>query len=182
MSEQVSTIKPSDGRIDFTIEVSSDLCQNVAFPPTKDVLRGRWSKAKVLIGVSSRAELQKIPDIPGIHISLDSIRKVGRIYDILDMPENKSLLEAIRKPYAAVTGQEGGPEKEKIYKDMKDNDVKTWAHWMRRLVERGSAVVVSGILPSESQIAKLPGKTQLEMYRTTSGPKIYKEDTEEVLV
>lgn len=160
--------------IEVTIEIASDQNNSVQFPPTMEILRGRWANSNVLVGQSARNELSRMPDIPGIHIQVSVRQRQARLYDPL--AEQPDLVRKINDCYKVIEGKEGGPMKDRTIKDMTPDDIKTWLFWMARTVEAGQARVVKGTLPSLAEIADLPGKTRIEQFNQSARKRKFLED------
>ena len=131
-----------------TIELATDKNATILFPPTQSLLRGRhdWANVTNAVAVrrSGQTPITKMPTIPGLHIELDVTKKCARIYDPLSLPENESLLNDISSVWASNYGKLCKPKAEEKHKDMSQNQVATWFHWMRRYVDANMARLVSG--------------------------------------
>ena len=158
-------VRPPAGEV--VIELGTKQNQKVLFHPTGESFRGRWSDA-MMKGNSSVnfPELQSLPEIPGIHISLNGREKVGKVFDPLAEAQYKPLvlkLQAIGKKIDGVSGSPvlapDGPSSRQT--DLNDSQVKTWYYWMKMLVEVGHAVLRKGTLPSFEEIAEFEGGTNI---------------------
>lgn len=167
---------------EITIEVATKHCGSLQFcavTPARN-LRGRWDRSK-LYGESINGPLSQMPDIPGMYISIDPKRRRARIYDPLTLEENKDLLYTMEKIWNQTNQEAAGPGKETIRENMDDTQIKTYLHWMRRAVDDRCAREIPGSarLPSLKEIARLPGKTRVEIRSNLSRNVKYLEDMPE---
>lgn len=161
---------------EITIEIASKNSNRVVFKPLlSKPLRGRWTIAST--GGESTAEVLRqlmavAPEIPGIRIAIDPQKRQARVYDPLGLPENKTLQEEIARVLNnhQQWGWGAAPWPTATRDEMSANDIKTWLYEMRRLVDSGLAVIVSGsaTLPSLAEIrSKAPGR-RTRMFFDTS--------------
>jgi hypothetical protein len=152
----------------FVIEIAGPKNENVIFSPTRTKVRGRWDNAKTMHrdrGEAMKKLAMAAPSIPGKCILLDTDKMVGEIFDPLkDTREGQVALQAIKqvfKEYSTEFGTatpEGHPRE--TYPKLTPDDVKTWAFYMRNLLDTKMAEVVAGSakLPTIDEIRKWPGR------------------------
>lgn len=172
------------GRIgNVVIEISTPTCGNIVWPHPRMMLRGEWRR-DAIIGISARPGLQKMPSIPGLRIAFNGASRSVKVYDPLASVENATLLAEIHRCYDelflanATRGHAGGPEPERHYPDLSNDDLKTWLWWMRRHVDEGNAKLIAGNLPTSGEIRKLAGKTLVETFQSRETTR-YLEDRRE---
>jgi hypothetical protein len=162
---QPAKVLPPNGEI--VIELGTKQNQKVLFHPTGETFRGRWEDS-MMKGQSSVnfPELQSLPDVPGIHISINARQGNGRIYDPLAASEHRALVVKLQAIGKKIDGKPGapvlspdGPSERKM--ELNVSQVKTWLYWMRILVDSGCAVERKGELPEMEDIEALEGRTQI---------------------
>jgi hypothetical protein len=166
---------------DVTIEIGTNRNQNVAWPMTRDILRGHWQKAHLL-----HQELTEvttlIPDLPGQRIKISAARATAWILDPLNLPEfavTMAKLNFVLGAEPALTGGKVKPATDTEHGNLTPTLIKSWLYWMRRLVDEGKGHVVEGKLPTLAEIAELPGKTRCQNY-DSGGRARYREDQTEL--
>jgi hypothetical protein len=175
--------EPHNMSSEYTIEIATANSNNVLWPMTRQLLRGRWSRS-VLVGVHAGPALQQMPDIPGLRLSVNLRTRTTRIFDPLGLPENASLLREVKIRYKELMGQEGRPEDDvknewpASDRDRGEGDsmLKGWLFWMKRLVQAKEAVEIGAPLPSFEQIEKLPGKTLVKPFDNSATTWKYAEE------
>jgi hypothetical protein len=162
----------------FEIEIGNDKNRAVLFQPTQERLRGAWKRSNLNSDELTEVT-QRLPDIPGLRIMLDA--KSGRavIYDPLGMPENEAVLQQAAALAKEVFGTNCGPVKERQYTEMKPDDIKTWAHWMRRLIQGSNARLTKGVAPSENEVKSMEGKAGAGRFDSSSRAFKFTEDAED---
>lgn len=143
-------------RFAFVVEIANSRNGSVMWPINQTVLRGRWARANVP-SASFPERLERMPDIPGMHIAIDTSRGVGKIFDPLSLPTHKDLLEAINVSHQGAFGTVGGPERSIEVRQMSDDVIKTWLYWVRRMMDSKDCICREGLVPSMEAIIKLPG-------------------------
>lgn len=179
---------PYRGMGEITIEIGDDRNRRFLWAPTKQELRGRWSRVN-LKPDEATDELSRLPDIPGVHVTVDTRAMVLKITDPLNEPRNAELSRQLSALLKELFRSNNGPEKDKVYNKATPTQVKTWLYWMRRMVDgapeefvKGRRVagpyakVVVGKLPELEDIAALPGKTAVENYNASARATKFIED------
>lgn len=127
------------------IEVNDDHNGSLHFAPLQTRIRGRFDSSRLLKhddGAGAIARQWDTP-IPGQRLRLNVDDGTAEIVEPLNDDEHAGLREKIQaKGHRIAKGQ-----------SFSSVDVVTWAFWMRRAVESGSAQLVSGTFPKD-----LPGK------------------------
>lgn len=155
----------------YGIEINGPHNENAVFSPTSTRLRGRWEMAKVAhrdrekshAGEAYKALAVRVAVIPGIYILLDTDKRAGTIMDpMAETKEGKDILaevNAVFKEYPAFFGGQIEPVA-KTTTALTIDQVKTWANYMRQMVDSGLAKGVGGtaVLPPRPEIALWPGK------------------------
>jgi len=163
---------------EIVIEMGDDRNRRFLYPPTGQELRGWWKKAN-LIGMTMDQRMTQMPDLPGLYVCLDCKRARLRILDPLNAPENKGLLAQAQAVHKEVFRVNAGPETDKVEEGLNETRLKTNLYWMRRLVESGSARIVSGELPTLEQIETMPGMTRAEAWNSSARARKYREEPDE---
>lgn len=146
----------------FTVEACCERNRNPMFEPTGVILRGAWRRSE-LRGAENIDELGKFPDIPGLQITIDPVRKTAVVEDPLSHWSPQEM-DALNQAASAIPGfarVKFKIEPSDVRDKMSDNDVKTWCYWVWRMVDAGDAKVVKGSLPSVADIEALPGKIRV---------------------
>jgi hypothetical protein len=109
--------------------------QNLYFRPLQKTLRGTWDVNRIP-DPQGRMLASEFPrPIPGVHVVLDSEKRVAAVVETLHAPEHRAIREKIE-----AKGLRLGPQRE----EFQDVDVNTWAFWLRRAVAIGVAKIVEG--------------------------------------
>lgn len=147
--------------------------RNVQYPPSKTILRGRWSRTSMTPHEAASEGLDAVPtEIPGMMILIDARKRRIRIFDPLSQPENKTFATKLFDMIKRLWGDRVGPIETVEQVELKPSQIKTSLWWCYRLVKDGSARVVSGTMPTEKEIKALPGKIRIEIYNQSSSPKV----------
>ncbi len=77
--------------------------------------------------------LASLPDIPGMHISVDGRKHEMRIFDPLSRPEWAEFESTLKEFFKARFNELSRPEKEIVVVDATNTDIKTWLYWLRRM-------------------------------------------------
>lgn len=163
---------------EIVIELGDDRNRRFLYAPTGQELRGWWKKAN-LIGMTMDQRMTQMPDLPGMYVCLDCKRARLRILDPLNAPENKGLLAQAQAVHKEVFRTNAGPETDKTEEGLNETRLKTNLYWMRRLVDSGSARIISGELPTLEQIETLPGMTRAEAWNSSARARKYREEPDE---
>lgn len=151
---------------EVVIEIADDRNRSVLWPCTKRLLRGRWLRAN-LLGITMHRDIQTMPDIPGMRVSLNCATKTAKTTDPLNEPRQKELCERLKTVLSELFRIPSGPEKDSEKTNLSPSEVKTWLYWMRRLVDNAQALVISGALPELEDIAKLEGETSIQNWNSS---------------
>jgi hypothetical protein len=153
----------------YAIEVAGPHNDNLIFSPLQQKLRGRWDMAKV--SHRDKTEGMKmlalaVSVIPGQVVALNVDKSIGRIVDPLNDKDGKAILDkcnGVFAQYREVFGGQHDPHPDTTH-NLNVDQVKTWLYAMRRLVDSGLAVPVSGgnPLPELDQIRAMPGRRRAD--------------------
>lgn len=138
------------------VEIADSRNGNVLWPITQAVLRGKWARANIP-AQSYPERLQEMPDLPGMHIAIDTNRRKGSVFDLLSRSTHKDLLKKANRQHLAIWGVECEPERDITLATMTDNQMKSWLYWIRRMLDAKQCVCVEGTVPSMAQIEAMPG-------------------------
>ncbi len=155
----------------FTIEVGNDQNCNFIWGPSKDLLRGRYQRADNPAGVTFAQGFSDIPDLPGMHITIDSAKMEATIHDPLNEQKNIELLATFNAAHKATFNEQRVPVTDKTVKLQDKDQLATWIFAAMRLIESKLAELKSGSIPKE-----LPGEPEKEFYRAV--PKVKLEPNE----
>lgn len=143
---------------EIVIEIRAPKNEDVMFEPMRSKLRSAWRRAGLPAGSTSRsAHLLSLPDLPGMRVCLTPSQRVGKVVDPLGFDENQTLLLEANAVFRNLPShrKDQHPAPDRVYTKLTQDDVATWFYWMKRLVDKGEAVVVSGSLdrkPPEGRI------------------------------
>lgn len=157
----------------YTIEVAGPKNENAIFPPlTHERLRGRWDFSKVAHknwdkddsaaqGLRELSMLHTV--IPGLFISIDTEKRIGEVIDPLEsLPDGKKIHADIKRTFEKYGApMDCGPDVQKPRKfDLDADGVKTWAFYMRTMLDCNLAIPVGGSqpLPKIDEIKGWPGR------------------------
>ena len=142
-------------------------------------VRGRFSVADIMGRPGGGPQLgdtmSRMPVIPGIHLEIDSGKKVARFYDPLadDAGRVRTINEVIGE--TTMVGGTYGPEEEKVY-DLDDDMLKTLLLEMIRRRDAGAVTVIEGTLPDKDKIDKMVGHELFDPWNTSANKPKYKKD------
>ena len=149
----------------YSIEIAGSNNEQQLFSPAGCIVRGRWHVSNVSSREQSIAmrALNKVVEIPGQIITLDVRNRTGEITDPLLTKEGALKFKEMNKIFEEFQEAHGGKkslEENKIFKDLTIDEMKTWLHHMRQIIDNNMGEKVSGShdLPSLDKIAKMPGK------------------------
>lgn len=143
---------------EIIVEIAAPKNRNVMFGPLRQKLRGRWDRTQN--GAKSvHQSFAEMPDIPGIRLFIDTKRDVVGLYDPLALGDGQKIMERydrIHNTWPTYVPQRK-PWPPQIIEDKAV--IKTWLYEVRKLVDRGRAIIVRGMdrLPSLDEIEKLSG-------------------------
>jgi hypothetical protein len=148
--------RPNLGEI--VIEIAGNRNRQLLFGPTGQRLRGRWDSHSLAPGDTSQAGLMKMPQIPGMYVTLNARDRVGKVEDPLGFPENRVLAMEVSRIHKGVFNQDVTAVPPLVRDGLMPEDVATWAYWMMRAVNDGQARLLSGRLPEgEEEIIRSVG-------------------------
>lgn len=151
------------------IELAGSKNENFLNPVTKEVLRGRWDRKNVAgFAIENLADL---PDIPGLCIVVNYIKRRIRIFDPLAGEVNAASLALIKKVWKTIFKTDLHPYTAKVYTDCDNNTLKTISMWLRRHIDAGDAKVVNGRLPSFDEINKMEGHFNINTFDSSAESK-----------
>lgn len=150
----------------YIIEIAGRNNERHCFGPTGQTLRGRYDFSNVTHRDKSEAmkAMSRVGVIQGICVELDTDKGLGRVFDPLRETEEgrKKWTEvlAVLREYQFEFGNVTQLMETQEYRDLSQDDVKTWMYEMRKVVDGGCARVISeSKLPSLADIrTKVPGK------------------------
>jgi hypothetical protein len=160
---------------EIEIEFGDERNRVFMWGPTMEKLRGVWTR-KNLHSDELVEELATMPDIPGMRIRVAYERKLAVVYDPLSLEANKALSDRIAAIIFERWRTKQGPDKTTTREKMDADDLKTWLYGMRRRVDNNEARVIVGTLPTMEEIEKLPGRTRIEMYNSSSRACKWREE------
>lgn len=172
----------------YCIEFAQKGNNNILWPLTLEVFRGRWDAAYVSGAAISDGMMQlhrKFPIIRGICVEVDEANKLARVFDPYDANESNG--KEWQKLSAALAGvplvgeSRFSPLAEQKYK-LDANKLKEWLYEMRRHVDAGLAVEVMergySSLPELEEIDMMSGKRRLNPYSAHHGSPVEFEQVE----
>jgi hypothetical protein len=150
---------------------------DIEFPPTMGMYRGRFSQAEMAPCNQSRQGIaRRLPTVPGLCVALDIAARTGRIFDPLGSPERREVLAEVAALVSSqrVTSAQPQPVREQRWERLNDDDIKSWHHWMRRLVEddKHAKLLQGRFLDTD----KLPGRTRLDFVSDKRTGPVYKDE------
>lgn len=161
----MSKAKPMPDEI--VIELDDGHNSRIEFPPRMDWFRGRWTPAGLVAQSISRGSAVCQLELPGQCIALNVAKRQGRIFDPLEEPDNKpalAMFESILKTKDALhRGSQACPEQ--VHPDLSQEQVASWWHWMRQMVEvRKVAKLVAGSFSKQPE-----GDPRIDYYSIDPG-------------
>lgn len=173
----------------FTVEVGDDSNRTITINTLTMRLRGRYSlsnlfsrkdpSGKRMTGRNVGDVMTQMPDIPGIRLEVDPGKSSVRIYDPLEGDKdrcdeiNRVLSSAVSIGSSSITFV---PEKTVT---LDKDQLKTLCIEVVQHVRENSARVVSGSLPSQSAVNRLPGKKLYDPWSSDHTKPRYEEDVPE---
>ncbi len=164
MADTPATKKPSNAVLPspFTVEFGDPLCRQIHLQTFQRTLRGSWSNMKLLRAGGGRnlGEVgQSLPDIPGIHCTVDFRASVVEFTDPAPPEVWEDLNRTLQTAPTAIVGvgQNFGPVND-TSEPVDAHTLKTFTRELLRLVNAEKATVVKGTLPSLEEINELPGR------------------------
>ena len=148
----------------FTVEFGDDYLRNhtINTPPFQGQVRGEFSLARL----SKRPEgsrdvgstASRIPDLPGMRLSIDIRRKQGVLFDPCEEGAGKAALERYNLLAKGTPALEPYRFVEKVEHDLTDHQLKTIIIELRQKLKTGNCRVVQGEFPTDQQIESLKGR------------------------
>jgi hypothetical protein len=193
-----AAVKKESLKVEAIVELSDDRNRNFLLPWLTEVeLRGRfdWANCRgktadggsVAMTVDPDDLIRSCPNVPGICIELSSQRRIARLYDPLALPENKELMEMVQRAILNGRGDKQGPMREINFDNMDENEIKTWAYGLRRLVDGRQCRVLRGKVPTIDELRRTSGKIVTREFdpktdepKMVDVPKRYRPPFEEV--
>lgn len=163
----------------FTVELAGDKDNvDVRVSTFKETFRGRWSRANV--DRTDIGEMSGMPDLPGIHFTLDLRRSKLRIFDPLE--KRPDLLAAHDKVSEKVrqikpTDSKSSAVAERIM-DLSPDQMKTLVMEIGRNLGHVYRIV-EGTFPSDEEIGRMPGRRLHDPGNSNARKVKYHDDAEE---
>ena len=157
----------------FTLELGDDQNSQIRIFALQRTLRGRWSNRNVVV----QHNLSTMPDIPGIHLTVNLRESKITISDPLN--GDKKLCQRIRAAENQATltvstaGRCGIDTVETV---LNTDQMKTVLLELNGLVASNSATVIKGQMPEYKQIEEMPGDELLDPHGVTPGMPMYVKD------
>jgi hypothetical protein len=169
-----------------TIELGDNRNREMVFGPTKEIYRGRFLQANLFHDEVSTDGFANTPDVPGIWLSVDGMKRTLSVIDPLTLPQFANHWRMIKDFFKLVMHlppeHEVSLQEAKVIENARDTQIKSWLWWMRRLVDGTPAKmdkynrrileggpqanVISGTLPTRNEIIALPGKRACEFFNS----------------
>lgn len=137
---------------EIIVELDSPNNNNMLFRPLQRVLRGKFDPKRM----NGDGKAKHAPVVPGLHIGVNPKTKVGRVYDPLK--EEREYLRVRDGLKASHGWSDIIIVQEAIHNDI---DVTTWLFWMKRMIENGTAHLITGSAP---MLENLEGKPNTDMF------------------
>jgi hypothetical protein len=157
---------------EIVIELDGSQNESFEFPPLLEIFRGRWDRQGLPPAATSRLSgVLSLPDIPGICIGLSISERCGRAFDPLGLPEGEATLQKVKAHFKTDQNVgEVGPMQTITVKDMNDDQLATWHHWMKEFVKREKAVLRKGNLDR-----KLKGRVRIGFHNSNPAAPRYQD-------
>lgn len=167
----------------YEIEIAGPKNEQQFFSPTQSIVRGRWHVANVSTREQSTAmrDMNRVNEIPGKRISLGIKKRIGKITDpLLTSKEGVEKFKEINKistEHQESLGGEKKLEEDQEFKNLTLDEIKTWLHHMRAIIDNkmGQKTENSLQLPSLEKISTMPGKRIKDPGNTGSKDKDLKD-------
>lgn len=158
----------------FTLELGSgEVNQMIRVFTMQRTFRGRWSNRNIVV----QHNLSTMPDIPGIHLTVNLRESKVSISDPLNA--DKKLCQKIQQAegQAALTVSTSG----RCGIDGFDwpanpDQMKTLLLELTNIVDEGSARVIKGEMPNAQEIAAMSGDELLDPHNVMPGSPMYVKD------
>lgn len=167
----------------FTVEFGDAYGRNQYISSLRERVRGRFS----LSDMHARPEgcysvgdaMSVMPEVPGIHMEVDTNKKTARLYDPLedDTPRMMRVASILKNNMLGFDGQLGTAP-ERVVK-LTDDVLKTLIAELIRRRENKSLWVKEGNLPSMEDLDKLPGHVLNDPNNSSTMKAKYKKDARE---
>lgn len=174
----------------YRIEVAGPQNQGLAFAPYGGRLRGRWESSRVAHFDKSEGmkALSQIPVIPGICIELDTDKHYAKIFDPLrETPQGQVVwrqVSGVLERYQTEFGSMRELMEPKEYRDLSQDDVKTWAFEMRKALDGNLARYVEPCdrMPTADEIRfAMPGRRVRDPWNSGPQEEKLQKYTDEVM-
>lgn len=170
----------------FIVELGDDSNRTISLDTMRLRLRGDFSLSKLHKRKQGGRDvgqiMQQMPDIPGMRIMVDYHAQKCRIFDPLETPEYKDVLVRVNQVAQEATAvkQSGGKftPVEAVEHKLDKDKMKTLCLELVRLVEDKQARVVAGELPTEEQLAAMPGRKLFDPWNNSPRKPKYEDDAE----
>lgn len=175
-----------------TIEVGDERNRSFMWGPTKDILRGRWTRTN-LHGDEMVDQTVRMPDVPGMHIVIDGRKRRLAIIDPLGKQENRNILDEIKVNLKNFSDREQTAHPDKVVENATDNQIKTWLYWAYRLLQGApvdksrrpwsggpQARIVSGQMPDFDRLIGFAGKIRSNLYDETTTRRYMEERLQQI--
>lgn len=167
----------------FTVELGDSKNRNINIPILHDVFRGRFAMGN-LRGREIGYPMQGLPDIPGVHLTIDARNRRVIVEDPLNDRKDiaDQVAEVLRKRgKITAEGRIKGIQKRTITLD--EHQMKTLVRFVVKTLlesDEPKATLVSGRVPERSEIDSLPGRYLYDPGTETpgNGPKFEDEAQE----
>lgn len=138
------------------VEVVGPNNERVNFKPLGEHLTGRVQKWKI-VKDSHNGRHNGLPETtPGICIQLDYDSKSATVFD--PVADNEQLQEQLSRVPAAIFTR---PIRKRTEHDLSgENDLATWHHWTKRIVDDGYGQIISGRFPPDERV---PGRPRINL-------------------
>ena len=138
----------------IAVEIATKENSSVLFGPTQTTLRGRWAgSSPSLRGMTSDVGMNQMPDLPGLHLILDTNERVFTIHDPLSDPEYADTVEAANSVLQGVFGTQSKAIPDDVRDVSDDTEFKTSLYWMRRLLD---CLLYTSPSPRDRQKPRMP--------------------------
>jgi hypothetical protein len=121
---------------------------NPFIEPLGEARRGKWRRSNLPVANLADAEVAGLPNLPGYCVAVDLVARKIRVFDPLEKHSSRPQVEAALRKFLKRRLE---IEREQVTHDQPLATLHRWLRWMYRLVDGGSARVVHGEFPPETE-------------------------------
>jgi hypothetical protein len=184
---------PSVVHYRFAFEIAGSKNQSTIYPGDPGFrIRGRWSN-KNAAGLIFNPEtgMSRMPDMPGLVFTVVTDLRIIRRSDPLADPRNERVLKMASRIWQHATNTQTPftPEKTRTWRNLSDDELKTFCWWALSIKDMKMAVMVGDTdMPNFEEIKAMPGMVIASNYEGNNSQRrriantdlVYRDPNEDV--